>query len=276
MTVLSFDIGIKNLAWCITNTADELEIRGWGNYNLLQDENQQTAAAATCAHCQAKAKYVSVHGLSCARHVPAAAPILKDLSGNVLAKVPGAPVLKAILMQKGIKVPKGKDAMVTAIKAVASLPVTKVKVPHAAAINVSEIHDSIRTFVRTQIAPFFPDLTDVRLENQPVLKNPVMKTVQILLFATLRDCILETGRASPPFKLVHAGMKVKGKETGTAGYAARKKGSEDRTVERLKAPKMANAAHWLAFFQAHKKRNDLADAFCMCLDAVATSAVNAA
>jgi hypothetical protein len=276
MTVLSFDIGIKNLAWCITNTADELEIRGWGNYNLLQDENQQTTAAPTCAHCQAKAKYVSTHGLSCARHVPAAAPILKDLSGNVLAKVPGAPVLKAILMQKGIKVPKGKDAMVTAIKAVASIPVTKVKVPHAAAINVSEIHDSIRTFVRTQIAPFFPDLTDVRLENQPVLKNPVMKTVQILLFATLRDCILETGRASPPFKLVHAGMKVKGKETGTAGYAARKKGSEDRTVERLKAPKMANAAHWLAFFQAHKKRNDLADAFCMCLDAVATSAVNAA
>lgn len=272
MTVLSFDIGIKNLAWCITNTADELEIRGWGNYNLLQDENQQTAAAVTCAQCQAKAKYVSVHGLSCARHVPAAAPILKDLSGNVLAKVPGTPVLKTILMQKGIKpLPKGKDAMVTAIKAFASLPVTKVKVPHAAAINVSEIHDSIRTFVRTQIAPFFSDLTEVRLENQPVLKNPVMKTVQILLFATLRDCILELGRAAPPFKLVHAGMKVKGKETGTAGYAARKKGSEDRTVERLKAPKMANAQHWLTFFQAHKKRNDLADAFCMCLDATASA-----
>jgi hypothetical protein len=271
MSVLSFDIGIKNLAWCVTNLSGQtLQICGWGNYNLLEDRSTEggpKAAVVTCASCAAKAKFTSSAGHSCARHVPAAQPILKDLSGVALTKIPGAPVLKKILAAKGVKpIPKDKAAMVTAVKQFASLPIEKVKVPHAAAINISEIHDSLRKFVTEQLVPFFPDLREVRLENQPVLKNPVMKTIQILLFATLRDAMVNAGHQAT-FKLVHAGMKVKGAAAGDAGYADRKKGSEDRTIARLKAANMTEGQRWLEFFQGHKKRSDLADAFCMCLDA---------
>jgi hypothetical protein len=111
-------------------------------------------------------------------------------------------------------------------------------------------------------------LGEVRLENQPVLKNPVMKTVQMLLYATLRDAFLNSGHPTIPFKLVHAGMKVKGKATGTAGYADRKKGSEDRTEAALVKTTVVRGAEWLAFFKGNKKRSDLADAFCMCLDSM--------
>jgi hypothetical protein len=71
-------------------------------------------------------------------------------------------------------------------------------------------------------------------------------------------------------------MKVKGKATGTAGYADRKKGSEDRTEAMLVKATVVRGAEWLAFFKGNKKRSDLADAFCMCLDSIPAVAPAAA
>jgi len=283
-TILSFDIGIKNLAWCVTQqqqTGEVFQILGWGNYNLLEERETEGPASkgALCASCAAKAKYISQKGLSCGKHIPQTHPILKDLSGVALMKIPGAPVLKNLLQAKAVKpLPKGKDVMVEKLKEFYSIPAPKIKVPHAAAIDISKIHDSLRNFVTNQLASFYGQLTEVRLENQPVLKNPVMKTIQILLFATLRDSIIESKKVTqvPTFKLVHAGMKVKGAVTGDKGYKARKDGSEARTLEVLGGGKFLKAAEWKTFFQAHKKRSDLADAFCMCLDGHALSASNSA
>lgn len=277
---LCFDIGIKNLAWCITTASGEqLTINGWGNYNLLEERASEGAGAKapSCSSCAAKARFSSSVGLSCARHVPASAPLIKDASGVVLTKMPSAPQLRALLVEKGVKpMPKTKEAMITAVQAFASLPVVKVKVPHAAAIDVAQIHDAMRRFVTKELVPFFGLLGEVRLENQPVLKNPVMKTVQMLLYATLRDAYLNAGHPMIPFKLVHAGMKVKGKATGTEGYADRKKGSEERAEAALLKQTLVRGVEWLSFFKGNKKRSDLADAFCMCLDAVPAAAVKPA
>lgn len=279
-TILSFDIGIKNLAWCVTQqkAGEIFQILGWGNYNLLEERETESPGAKgpLCASCAAKAKYISQKGLSCGKHIPQTHPVLKDLSGAVLTKLPAVNVLKNLLQAKAVKpLPKGKDAMVEKLKEFYSIPAPKLKVPHAAAIDISKIHDSIRGFVRNTLTPFYGQLTEVRLENQPVLKNPVMKTIQILLFATLRDSIMETRKTDvPAFKLVHAGTKVKGKESGDKGYKARKEGSEARTLESLVPTKVQKADTWKTFFEAHKKRSDLADAFCMCLDGHGISASN--
>jgi len=90
-----------------------------------------------------------------------------------------------------------------------------------------------------------------------------MKSVQILLFASLRD-ILQPG--PPSLRLVHAKMKVKGKETGDKGYKDRKEGGEDRVKKWLEATKVETAAKWRAYLASNAKKNDLTDAFCMCLD----------
>ena len=279
-TILSFDIGIKNLAWCVTQqkAGEIFQILGWGNYNLLEERETESPSAKgpLCTSCAAKAKYISQKGLSCGKHIPPTHPVLKDLSGAVLNKLPAVNILKNLLQAKAVKpLPKGKDLMVEKLKEFYSIPAPKIKVPHAAAIDISKIHDSIRSFVRNILTPFYGQLTEVRLENQPVLKNPVMKTIQILLFATLRDSVLETRKTDVPiFKLVHAGTKVKGKESGDKGYKARKEGSEARTLESLVPTKVQKADTWKSFFEAHKKRSDLADAFCMCLDGHGISASN--
>ena len=69
----------------------------------------------------------------------------------------------------------------------------------------------------------------------------------------------------PPLKLVHAGKKVQGLETGDAGYKSRKDASEAKVVQLLSGGKLTEGA-WLAYFKGHGKKSDLADAFCMCWD----------
>jgi hypothetical protein len=275
-TVLSFDIGIKNLAWCVTTLSGEIfTIDGWGNYNLLEERERETVEdkGILCGKCSAKAKYTSSLGVTCARHVPTERPIWKDLSGIPYSKLPAMADIKSKLQEKLVKpLPKGKEAMVSRLQEFMSLPIQKKKVPHAAAIDVSQMHDSLRRFVQSQLQGFLKQLTEVRIENQPVLKNPVMKTIQILLFATLRDAIYDLRPKVPVFKLVHAGVKVKGAAKGDQGYKERKQGSENRTLEVLRNGKVVRKEYWKDFLEKHKKRSDLADAFCMCLDAYPESA----
>jgi hypothetical protein len=97
-----------------------------------------------------------------------------------------------------------------------------------------------------------------------------MKSVQMMLFATLRDLL----PGQPAVALVHAGRKTAGTEAaeagGDEGYAERKSAGENRVAAAFKAKTLKMAcpdgrqANW--FFE-QKKRSDLADCLCMCLDA---------
>jgi len=144
-----------------------------------------------------------------------------------------------------------------------SLPLVVPKMRKALELELTTIHDAIRRFVAGNLE-MFRQATHILLENQPVLKNPTMKSVQILLFATLRD-MLQPG--PPPLRLVHAGKKIQGLESGDAGYKSRKDASEAKVAQTLEKDKIADGAVWLANFKSHSKKSDLADAFCMCWDA---------
>ena len=62
-----------------------------------------------------------------------------------------------------------------------------------------------------------------------------------------------------------SGTKVQVDEKGDAGYKDRKAASEAK-VRKVLGEKTVDSAKWLAFFGSHTKKNDLADAFCMCID----------
>ena len=264
-TVLAFDIGIRNLAWCLaTKTADKYTVIGWQNYDLLRGEGTETAAAAptSCASCSAKAVYFHGDVKTCVRHCPAGHPAIRDLSGVLMKKLPPMAGLKELLTAKGVV--KGVSSKAVAEEKLAafySLPIPKIKVTKALDTELTILHDAIRKFVGDHAA-LFRTADTILLENQPVLKNPTMKSVQILLFATLRDMLQP---APPTLKLVHAGKKVQVDEKGDAGYKDRKAASEAK-VRKVLTEKTVDSAKWLAFFGSHTKKNDLADAFCMCID----------
>jgi hypothetical protein len=264
--VLAFDIGIRNLAWCLYrgDTADlSGSILGWQNYDLLTGQGAEVVKKkVTCHLCTVGAAFTNPEtGLTCLRHCPPHYPPLKDLSGVVLKRLPPLETIRALMPT----VRGTKAKLVTTLALTKSLPLEKVKVKKAIETELTSLHDAIRTFIAANLDSF-RQATHILLENQPVLKNPTMKSVQIILFATLRDMI----QPPPPLKLVHAGKKIQGKEVGDKGYKSRKDASEAATEERL--TKMLDGQKWLTYFKGHAKKSDLADAFCMCYDAAATAA----
>ena len=60
-------------------------------------------------------------------------------------------------------------------------------------------------------------------------------------------------------------MKVAG-TVGDEGYSERKAGSEKRVELSLQSGKVAQSQHWRNHLAKYTKKNDLTDAYCMCLD----------
>jgi hypothetical protein len=272
MKILAFDIGIRNLAWCVLEggaTAAANRILGWQNYDLLAGAGHEAPKAkVTCSKCSHKASYSSPASPepTCLRHCPASHPPLKDLSGVAIKALPAMAGLKALVAAASLTSPKQakKEQLRELLAGRFSLPLEKVKLKKAVEHELATIHDSIRTFVTANL-PLFRQVDRILLENQPVLKNPTMKSVQILLFATLRDLLQP---APPPLKLVHAGKKVTGKTTGDAGYKSRKDASEAAVEELFKEGKVVDSEQWLTHFRAQAKKSDLADAYLMCVQAL--------
>jgi hypothetical protein len=271
MSVLAFDIGIRNLAWCVMEKQTDSSgctILGWDNYDLLAGQSASTASesALNCASCSSKATYETRGGTYCVRHCPLDRPAFRDLSGNLLKKLPAARQLQEILKAKGVqKVPKSKGDLLKKISELYAIPILKQKKKKAIDTELTVLHDGIRRFV-TQNKGLFKSCKTILLENQPVLKNPTMKSVQILLFATLRDILEPDLSKSPPvLKLVHAKVKVAA-TTGDEGYSERKAGSEKRVNDFLQTNKVQHAQRWRNHLAKYTKKNDLTDAFCMCLD----------
>jgi len=265
-TVLAFDIGIKNLAWCCLRLQEgRYEIIGWDNYNLLSDSsNVVSVKKNTCMYCKAKGVYEHKEKLFCVRHSPL--PALRDLSGNLLKKIPVLDTCKALLLDKSDdSKPKKKEDVLEALKKYYALPLLVPKVTKAMDTNLSDIHDSLRKLVLCH-KKMWSGCTLICLENQPAFKNPTMKSVQMLLFATLRDILQPT---PPPLKLVHAGKKVEGAAKGDDGYKDRKAGSEARAVAFLYLKTLEKPETWRLLWEKATKKSDLADALCMCIDASA-------
>jgi hypothetical protein len=235
------------------------QILGWQNYDLLTGQGAEIKTKKPqCSSCAYAALFQNAIGPpTCMKHCPASHPPFKDLSGTVFRKLPDMKTLRACAPTvRGAT----KAAFLETLGKHYSLPIVVPKMRKALEVELTTLHDAIRTFVGANLDTF-RQATHILLENQPVLKNPTMKSVQILLFATLRDMLQP---APPPLRLVHAGKKIQGMAAGDAGYKSRKDASEAKVIKTL--DKVVDGATWLATFKSHTKKSDLADAFCMCWD----------
>ena len=252
-TVLAVDIGIKNLAWCCAEFKDSAyHIKGWANENLVTGIS---AEVQTCSQCSKKPSFTQNNQVYCVKHCNA----LRDMSGNLLRKIPPMAILKTIAKDMGATPSemKSKESTLSIIEKKYAVPII---VKKAASLSLEAIHDALRAVVQRNIE-LFSSCTMILLENQPAFKNPVMKSVQMMLFATLRDLV----KGPPPIRLVHASKKSTGAAKGDEGYAERKnmtearveKGFTDGTIQYVKGK------DW---FKEQAKRSDLADCLCMVQD----------
>ena len=259
--ILAFDIGIKNLAWAVAHKDNGVVyVDGWANENLISGGTADSDKVKnTCKSCKCKA----VYGEFCVRHCPATTPALRDLSGNLLKKIPSLTVLKGIATARGADKAalKNKESVLAFLRGHYLFPKVADSVKK---VDLEEIHDGMRAFV-TANKKLFSMCSQALLENQPVLKNPVMKSVQMMLFATLRDLL----EPRPKVRLVHASKKTTGVDTakGDDGYADRKAASEGRIQAGLEKKTIVMCdGRDAAWFSKQTKKSDLADCLSMVMD----------
>ncbi len=254
VTVCAFDIGIKNLAFCVF---DGTNILSWKNVNIIAEETPQQVE--TCSKCKVAGKWrLPSNTIVCKRHLGT----VEALPGATDKKFPAVADLKAAALKAELSTKGKKEELIAALQTKYATPLIKAKKVNATFTPMTQLHDGILKVIADNWGNF-KDCRLFCLENQPVLKNPTMKTVQILLYASIRDAFISKGLTPPEMRLVHAGKKVKVEITGDEGYADRKAGSEARAI----AYCTTKAPSWLKTITEAKKRSDLADALCMVLDA---------
>lgn len=136
--------------------------------------------------------------------------------------------------------------------------------------------DTITDVLYTKLQDIFidSDITEVLLENQPVLKNPVMKSIQMILYSFFQYEKVIMGREINLIKLINASNKLKlGKNLKeinnsedilkiNAKYTRNKKLAILYTNHFLKERLIENDYDkYNEIFNQHKKKDDLSDAF---------------
>ena len=247
MKVLAFDIGIKNLAFCIL---EENKVIALENCNILPP-----VEAIKCSKCKSKASYEVKNEVFCKKHIPKTHTVLKDLTKKTPVKT-----LKEMVKTHECASANKKEDLFESLSNKFALPFDQPKQANASKLSLEIIHDALIRFVDEKW-PLFSNATHVLLENQPVYKNPHMKSVQVLLFATLRARYLKMGRTTE-YHLVHAKKKSAGCKEGDEGYKDRKNVAEERLREFFKGTENSIYTEW----SKAKKKSDMADALCMCID----------
>ena len=301
MRVLSFDIGIKNLAWCLTEAYDmpvrenqtETEqsscwkILDWGVWDLRVDIKDEIYHPEFCCA-------ITKSGKVCGR-----IPVYSDLSENEclggyckthskfsnakhtsedIKKLPktGANVLREKATMLGININGlrkkeiiDKISNIYRKRCLYTIP----KLKNSKKMGLSEIHD--RIIQRVNDIHCSADL--VLIENQPVRMNATMKTIQIILWTSLRERMIRNGVSSPNVKFVNASKKLtvspkqefpwcfeidRSNNPRLREYSQRKKESIDRVGNILRLTKQDTHLDW---FLKNPKKDDLADCLLMCL-----------
>jgi hypothetical protein len=251
--VLAFDIGIKNLAFCILEGQQVLAL---DNINLLPP-----VEPILCASCKLRASFCIGETVYCKRHIPKTHAILPELAKK---KLPVHHVLKELAKKHDCETDgKTKDKCIAALSTKFVFPFEQPKQTNASHVSLEIIHNALRQFVSSKWADF-TGCTHVLLENQPAFKNPHMKSVQVLLFATLREQFL-INQQHPSYHFIHAKKKVTDAPAGDAGYAERKNKSEERVTQLFESGTVVNAMLYEKWKKTTKK-SDMADAVCMAVD----------
>ncbi len=298
-------MGIRNLAYClIKHEGDTWQVLAWDNIDLL--EGGMTAQdAKKCCACSSPAKWSGPAGTAgpegtdtkrwcqaCATGVrrkktATEKPVLPTLSCALNVKE-----LREVATAGGFDAKKAKkDELLAWVSQRYLMPWKPAKAMDS---SLSTIRKAMDTWLNS-VLPTFASATLIRLENQPVMKGPTMKSVQMILFTLLGHRLECEHGWTGSIEFVHAGTKTKGKEPTAASidrvtapapvpaaalpstvqteavaenegaaYRARKKTAETEVVDVL-TKAGSRAASWLSFFTGRSKKSDLADAFLMAL-----------
>jgi hypothetical protein len=191
-TIVSFDIGIKNLAYCIfTIGQDSLVIRDWNVINLLDvSGSKSTVPVCNCQKaksgvCGKKASFMfgdmyfcNVHSKNSGKLLPSkecSMPAIKKLKVDELIQFCANHFITIDAKDKKIAV---LEKVQTHFEKNTLKLLPKVKKTNANQLHLVDIGKRIKTNFDAKFAPFMNELTHVILENQISPIAGRMNTIQ--------------------------------------------------------------------------------------------------
>ena len=274
MKIASFDVGIKNMAYCIFDVSGStVSIADWNVVNLLpltvivkpcnaevnKKGNKKKGIPDTVNPCNNKSKYVKGDKCFCERHAKTSPFILplKKYAVTVLKKNK-LEYVKCVCNEFGI-VPNGKksdiiDQLKTHFGEHMLEPLNKPR-ENASTVDLITIGRNIKK--EFEQLPVFNGVTNVIIENQisPIANR--MKSIQGMLaqyFIMKDDKIL--------IEFVSSSGKLKGYKKENveleSNYKQHKNDAVFHTKSILSNPLFSS---WREHVLTHKKIDDLADAF---------------
>lgn len=274
-TICSFDLGIKNLSFCVATfdaSGGLVAVRRWANLNLLADgAESQSQTRCGFAACGGPASWrLPSGGLLCKRCVGKGRAV-----GVVAFELEGAPSVAALRSWVVDHVPGHTAATARALKKpdllelIAGRRMMPYKAPKAKGVSLQAVLAGMESALDVELSAIAA-AGRVRIENQPSEFAPHMKSVQMMLFALISHRLQREHAWAGSIEFANASVKTRG-----AGIAAGKDTKKDRkaagiakVAATLTAAGAAGAPH-LTWWSSQAKKDDLADAFLMCLDAVA-------
>ena len=212
MKILSFDVGIKNLAYCLLN---DTKIEDWGILNISIEKE--------CNHINNKNK-------CCDK----TATFKNDESFHLCTS---HKLLKCYKDLKLKKIPKQKNNILMIGKRM---------------VKILDDH------------PNFLNVNIVLIENQPALKNPTMKTIQMLLYSyfLIRGIMIDTNSIQN-MEMVNARNKLKVYKGTPIKCDIKDKYKKNKYLAIQYCGQMihTDSDKFQKLFNESKKKDDLADSY---------------
>ena len=261
MKILSIDVGIKNLAYCLF---DDGKIVLWDVINLCGKE-------PNCSQCKKKAKFTSVTTHYCLKHAKedSSAFILPtaDMSIKKIKKMTKDKLYEVIKNYNILLKPtdaKKENVLKTVLDFFDKKMLQSVKANSANDFDLIQLGIAMKKAFDVELANHLTTLDQIVIENQisPIANR--MKSLQgmIAQYFIMHD-ITQIAFVSAANKLKVVGEIATDitegglNEDATSSYASRKKEGIRITLQLLED----KYPLWLAHFKTHKKKDDLADAF---------------
>ena len=273
-TIVSFDIGIKNLAYCIfTVGADSLIIRDWNVINLL-DAGEKTSSVPLCncqkaksGVCGKKATYMfftqgndtnyfcNVHSKNSGKLLPTKAtsmPAVKKLKVDELTQFCANHFItidskdkKSVVLEK-VQAHFEKNTLKL---------IPKIKKTNANQLHLVDIGKRIKTNFDAKFAPFMKELTHVILENQI---SPIAGRMNTIQGMVAQYFIMTTDALTIDF--ISSAGKLKGLAINeTTDYKTHKKDGIHFCTRFLDAN--SELSIFKKVLESSAKKDDLADCF---------------
>tara|TARA_B100000941_G_C28432328_1_gene514939 strand:- start:372 stop:1097 length:726 start_codon:yes stop_codon:yes gene_type:complete len=231
--ILSFDVGIINLAYCLIEFSDnKKKILDWGIIDLMDIFLQK------CIKCCCINKGTNCDGM--------AINYIKknDIKLGYCKKVKCQKIMKSLY----------KDSLIKKIKKINTKSISLID-------KTSEL---IRQLRKNDIL-LTADI--VVIENQPVLKNPVMKSIQMVIYSYFLIYGVTADNPISNIALFNAGKKLDFYDGPSIDCDHIKNDYSKRKYKSIKITEylLKNDSHYLNFFNKSKKKDDLADSYIQCL-----------